>query len=1082
MIDQWLRKLSVRRRITGGFLILLILLALISPLVIANQLFLVNRLEQVTNIEARSERLLLLASSRIASSRINLNRYIQGATLNPEDARTNITEAIELLTEARPLATVAEQELQIVLILEALRDYQSLINELEAGDSQEVALLSSRASRLGDDAAQRIEVMVRNSETRIQAANDALLTEAQNRLVVLVIGLTVVLIVGFQLSRWLSQSITKPVAELLAGSQAFRQGHLDARITTTGTDELSQLAMSFNDMAGELSESYAVLEHRIAERTRALETSAEVSRRLSTILDTGELVNAVVTQIREAFGFYHAHIYLVDAPNNRLVMAGGTGEAGEILLRQGHALEIGRGLVGRAAVTETAVYVPNVGQDPTWLPNPLLPETRSEAAVPIMLRGQVIGVLDVQHNVAGALDESSVALLQSIANQVAIALDNARQLAETQENQQRLALVIGGTNDGVWDWDIPNNKVYFSPRWKEMIGYADHEISNDFSEYQNRLHPDDHDRMMQAVADYLEGKTNSYEHEFRLQHKDGSYHWILVRATLERDNEGNPLRMAGSHSDITDRKQAEATMQKQANQLQAVTEINTLALSISNSEEMLAAVTTQIVEKFKLYHAHIYLLEEDNLLRLAAGAGNVGQQMVQEGRTISLQQERSLVAQAARTAQAILINDVTTSPDHLPNPLLPHTKSELAVPLLIGNQVIGVLDVQADQVNFFTEVDINIQSTLANQLAASLQSIRALEQAAEAAARANALARRLTRTGWQELAAKSEKRMAYGYKQQKVIELAESAEDDITAGATLVQPLELQGEPIGTLALSEPQELTSEARDILTAVAERLSEHLENLRLTRQTEEALAQTETLYAGSALIVQATSPEEVLKAITTSTAMRRMERAAILYFDRPWDDDPAEITIRATWSLPGTQTALPVGATFPLAQFPIMHLIDRDKPTVLEDIANHKTVGDNLRNLFANLQINSLIGLPLIVGNRWFGIITAQSPRAIPALTEEDIRQIRSLVEQAATVLRTLQLLEEIQDQANLEQTLREITARVYAAPTAEAVLRTAAREANRILGLETFAYVDAPVPTQDTGPLGQNGKQSNGHSE
>lgn len=270
--------------------------------------------------------------------------------------------------------------------------------------------------------------------------------------------------------------------------------------------------------------------------------------------------------------------------------------------------------------------------------------------------------------------------------------------------------------------------------------------------------------------------------------------------------------------------------------------------------------------------------------------------------------------------------------------------------------------------------------------------------------------------------------------------------------------------------MSEPTELAGEAREILTAVADRLSEHLENLRLSQQTQEALAQTETLYAGSAMIIQATTLEEVLTAITTSTALQQMERSSILFFDRPWEENPEEIIVKAVWSQPGTQATLPPGTCFPLAQYPIMKLLKEDTPVIIEDIARNETVGSKLRELFATQKINSIVGLPLTVGNRWFGIITAQSERATPSFAEEDIRQIRSLVEQAASVLRTQQLLEDIQNQANLEQTLREVTARVYAAPTAEAVLRTAAREANRILGLETFVYVDTPAPVHETGPL------------
>lgn len=140
------------------------------------------------------------------------------------------------------------------------------------------------------------------------------------------------------------------------------------------------------------------------------------------------------------------------------------------------------------------------------------------------------------------------------------AVERQQLLARLRASEERYALAAAGANDGLWDWNLVTNEIYYSPRWKMMLGFSSGEISSDPEEWFKRVHPDDVDRLKEEINLHLKGVVSHFEHEFRIRHKDGSYRWMLGRGVAVRNANGTVTRIVGSQTDVTRRKLAEAKL------------------------------------------------------------------------------------------------------------------------------------------------------------------------------------------------------------------------------------------------------------------------------------------------------------------------------------------------------------------------------------------------------------------------------------------------------------------------------------------------------------------------------------------
>ena len=193
--------------------------------------------------------------------------------------------------------------------------------------------------------------------------------------------------------------------------------------------------------------------------------------------------------------------------------------------------------------------------------------------VPIYAKGKPLGVLSVvNHSAQRPFKEIDEVLLIALADYAAVALENANlymqakmEISERKKveealriSKDRYKLAMRGANDGLWDWDLQKDEVYYSQRWKGMLGYADRDVSSSSDEWLKRIHPEDVEKLKLDLTAHFKGSTSHFENEHRMLHRDGTYRWMLSRGlAVFDDEEKRALRIAGSQTDITDRKYAE---------------------------------------------------------------------------------------------------------------------------------------------------------------------------------------------------------------------------------------------------------------------------------------------------------------------------------------------------------------------------------------------------------------------------------------------------------------------------------------------------------------------------------------------
>jgi signal transduction histidine kinase/HAMP domain-containing protein len=597
------------------------------------------------------------------------------------------------------------------------------------------------------------------------------------------------LLIGVVVALFITRGIVQPVSQLSSAAKQVSQGNLDAPVPTVKSrDEIGQLTAAFGTMTKDLKTSYNSLDRRAKE----LETVATVSASAASTLDLDKLLQTVSDLTKDNFGLYHAHVYLFDEASETLVLAAGAGTAGRTMKSQGRQIAMSNegSLVARAARTRQGVIVNDVTKVADFLPNPLLPDTTSEMAIPMVVGKRLVGVLDVQSERVNRFTEADINVMTTLTAQIAVAVQNARAFAETeaarnqaidvadinealskaqseldvlvplfsiapteglsyatlsyvttdqQNNPETLNIVAGLTPDGnPLDLSVfPSTTLYPKdfPLIAMMFAKSDSPLV-----INNIMTDPTADESVRAFAAQVQAiafillplKTGDQWHgAMSVTYATPQNFSPDLAETLHRimPTAGSVMAARRAYAQET---VARRETEQRATELQTVAKVSATAATSLNKDDLLQNVSELVKSNFKLYHAHVYLLDQDSeTLVLAAGAGEAGRIMKEQGRSISVNNEGSLVARAARLREGVIVNDVIHAPDFLANPLLPDTRAEMAVPMVVADRLVGVLDVQSDTVGRFTQADVQVLTTLSDQIAVAVQNAQLYEQQLE---------------------------------------------------------------------------------------------------------------------------------------------------------------------------------------------------------------------------------------------------------------------------------------------------------------------------------------------------------------
>ena len=556
-------------------------------------------------------------------------------------------------------------------------------------------------------------------------------------------------------------------------------------------------------------------------------------------------------------------------------------------------------------------------------------------------------------------------------------------------------------------------------------------------------------------------KSDTVHFEWAIGQSGGSLPLQMRLSTLAEGSDTYLLRPVPKAVDT----ELAAALERRVTEIELLGDsVNTIS-TVRDPQQLLEVLVNFTKERFLLYHAQVFLLDDfGGRLRLIAGAGQEGDSLVKHGYQVDLSDRDNLISYVGSMQRSRFVPNIKADPDFAPVAILPETRAELALPIMGENRLLGVLDLQCVTVGRFENEESRVYETLSALIGMALQNARNYDEAIKSRQELARLSRRFEDQRRVGDISQLGTRNSFSFVDEELIEFV-GAENGTTYNTLqLERQLRIAEQKLGAITITDPQMPSEDSEIIVDAVLSSLSAHLENLRLTEQTEEALGETELLYHVSARLNAAMSINEVFQAVLESGLAQNLASADLTMLELDEHGQPEFAVIGSAWQEAVLDSELPyptVGQRSYLPDLPgSSGWIDHpDDIIMIEDINQDWRLDSPTRQWFQVLKMGSALLMPLNYRGRWIGLfrMTWRTPRKFEA---NEQRVYRALMVQMTTAVNNLMLLDESQIRAAQLEKLSQAETDLSLANDEDAILQALVRQMpSRWLRKATLSYLD-----------------------